>query len=177
MIEELPGPGQKFASEGVYLMRTAQQIQYQLSQMADQKASMLLAATFVIFTVTVSQIHNVENPAPILILGGSAFIAAFLAVMAVLPSVKTPPLPNGPANILFFGSFTQIPEAEYVDRLLAVIGDSKTIYEAFAHDIYQNGKVLAAKKYRYLGFAYRILLGGLILSFLAFLAPYTGLLG
>ena len=97
--------------------------------------------------------------------------------MAVLPSVKTPPLPDGPSNILFFGSFTQIPEAEYVDRLLAVIGNSKTIYEAFAHDIYQNGKVLAAKKYRYLGFAYRILLGGLILSFLAFLAPYTGLLG
>ena len=67
MIDDVPGPGQTFASEGVYLMRTAQQIQYQLSQMADQKASMLLAATFVIFTVTVSQIHNVENPAPILI--------------------------------------------------------------------------------------------------------------
>ena len=175
MIDGAPEQGPTFAPEGVYLMRTTQQIQYQLSQMADQKASMLLAATFVIFTVTISQFQNVENPAPMVILGGSAFIAAFLAVMAVLPSVKSPPLPEGPANMLFFGSFTQIPEAEYVDRLLTVAGSSRTVYEAFAHDIYQNGRVLASKKYRYLGFVYRILLGGLIVSFVAFLAPYAGL--
>ncbi len=174
MIDD-DGPGRTFASEGVYLMRTAQQIQYQLSQMADQKASMLLAATFVIFTVTVSQLHNVDNPAPILVLAASAFVAAFLAVLAVLPSVKTPPLPDGPSNILFFGSFTQISEAEYVERVLTLVGNSHDIYEAFARDIYQNGKVLAGKKYRYLGYAYRILLGGLVLSFLTFLAPYVGI--
>lgn len=173
--DEGPGSTRTFSPDGVHLLRTAAQIQYQLSQMADQKASMVLAATFVIFTVTVSQIQNVQNPAPMLILGASAFVAAFLAVLAVLPSVKTPPLPDGPANILFFGSFTQIPEAEYVERLLTVVEDSRTVYEAFARDIYQNGRVLAVKKYRYLGLAYRVLLGGLVLSFLAFLAPYVGL--
>jgi hypothetical protein len=55
-----------------------------------------------------------------------------------------------------------------------VVSDSRTVYEAFAHDIYQNGQVLAKKKYRFLAYAYRILLAGLVLSFLAFVAPYVG---
>jgi hypothetical protein len=172
-----PETAKTYASEGVYLLRTAQQIQYQLSQMADQKASMLLGATFVIFTITVSQIQNVAQPAPLLILGAAAFVSAFLAVIAVLPSTKAPPRADGPANVLFFGSFTQVPEAEYVEMLLDVVSDSRTVYEAFAHDIYQNGRVLARKKYRFLAYAYRILLGGLVMSFLTFIVGYFGLLG
>lgn len=161
-----------FAADGVHLLRTAQQVQYQLSQMADQKANMVLAATFVIFTVSISQIHNMARPLPLFILGGAAFAAAFLAILAVLPSVSTPPRPEGPANILFFGSFTQLPEQEFIDRLLGIIGEPKTVYEAFAHDIYQNGRVLAFKKYLYLGYAYRILLAGLVGSLFAFVTPY-----
>jgi hypothetical protein len=162
-----------YSPDGVHLLRTAQQIQYQLSQMADQKANMLLAAAFVIFTVTISQAHSGYRPLPLLVLGGAAFVAAFLAVMAVLPSVTAPPKSNGPANVLFFGSFTQVPEDEYVEMLTSIVTDHRTIYEAFAHDIYQNGRVLAQKKYRYLGYAYRILLLGLVGSLLTFLAPYV----
>jgi len=172
-MQDQPAPPRPtFATDGVHLLRTAQQVQYQLSQMADQKANMVLAATFVIFTVSISQIHNVARPLPLFILGGAAFAAAFLAILAVLPSVKTPPRPDGPANILFFGSFTQLPEEEFIERLMGVITDPKTIYEAFAHDIYQNGQVLAFKKYLYLGYAYRILLAGLTAALFAFVGPY-----
>ena len=175
MIDDGPAALNTYAPEGVYLLRTAQQIQYQLSQMADQKASMLLGATFVIFTITVSQIHNVSQPAALLVLGVSAFVSAVLAVLAVMPSTKAPPRADGPSNLLFFGSFTQVPEAEYVEMLLGVVSNSTTVYQAFAHDIYQNGQVLAKKKYRYLTYAYRILLAGLVLSFLTFVASYVGL--
>lgn len=158
--------------DGVHLLRTAMTVQYQLSQMADQKANMVLAATFVIFTITVSQVRNGGAVVvPLLILGAAAFMAATLAILAVLPSVKTPPRAGGPANVLFFGSFTQLTESEFVDMLTGVAADQRTIYETFAHDIYQNGRVLAFKKYRYLGYAYRILLAGLVASFLAFIIP------
>ena len=40
------------------MLRTAQQIQYQLSQMADQKASILMGATFVVFTISVGQARS-----------------------------------------------------------------------------------------------------------------------
>ena len=98
--------------------------------------------------------------------------------MAVLPSVKAPPRPDGPSNILFFGSFAQLPEKEYVARLVEIVGDSRTIYEAFAHDIYQNGRVLSTKKYKLLGYAYRVLLAGLIASLITYLGGWLwGALG
>ena len=158
-----------YTTDGVHILRTAQQIQYQLSQMADQKASMLLGITFVIFTLAVGQMRMAAPQPPLLILAAAAFGAALLAVLAVLPSVKAPPRPEGPANILFFGSFTQLPEDEFIRRLLEIVGDHKLIYETFAHDIYQNGTVLARKKYRLIGYAYRVLLVGLVASLMAFL--------
>jgi hypothetical protein len=159
-------------ADGVHLLRTTQQIQYQLSQMADQKASMLLGITFVIFTISVGQGRAGAAQLPVLILGAAAFLAALLTVMAVLPSVKTPPRPGAGDNILFFGSFTKMSEAEYVALLMSTIGDSQQLYEAFARDIYQNGKVLAGKKYKLLGYAYRVLLIGLVSSFVAFVTPH-----
>ena len=36
-----------------------------------------------------------------------------------------------------------------------------------------NGKVLAAKKYRLLGWAYRVLLFGLVASLIAYVGPYV----
>jgi hypothetical protein len=169
-------PGQQqprvFSTDAIHLLRTAQTIQYQLSQMADQKASMLLAITFVIFTISVGQARGAATPLAVLVLGSSAFIAAFVTVLAVLPAVKAPPRPNGPANILFFGSFTQETEDRYVEMLLDVCGDTRTTYEAMARDIYQNGSVLGKKKYRLLGYAYRVLLVGLVMSVIAFLGPF-----
>ena len=93
---------------------------------------------------------------------------ALLAVMAVLPSTKVPPRPNGPANLLFFGSFSQLEEDEFVALMLKTVEDHHSVFEAFAHDIYQNGRVLARKKYRLLGYAYRVLVVGMVCSFIAF---------
>ena len=173
--DEPPRPKLKgtFAPDAVHLLRTTQQIQYQLSQMADQKASLLMGATFVIFTITIGMVKQDGGaPLALLVLGASAFVAALLAVLAVLPSTKVPPKADGPANMLFFGSFTQLSEEEYVQMILDSVGNSDVVYAAFAHDIYQNGRVLARKKYRLLGYAYRILLGGLIFSFVLFVGHF-----
>ena len=62
-------------------------------------------------------------------------------------------------------------ERAHVERLLDVVSDNRTVYEAFAHDIYQNGRVLAVKKYKLIGYAYRVMLVGLSLSFIAFVMP------
>lgn len=170
MAEQFSETGPRvFSPDFIHLLRTTQQIQYQLSQMADQKANILMGTTFVIFTITMSQAKAGGGPAlALLILGAAAFLSALLAVMAVLPSTKVPPKPDGPANLLFFGSFSQLSEEEFVARLLKTVEDHHSVFEAFAHDIYQNGRVLARKKYRLLGYAYRVLVLGLIGSFIAF---------
>ena len=171
-------PRGQFSPDAVHLLRTAQLIQYQLSQMADQKASMLMGATFVIFSITVGQVKAGSSaPAALLILGGAAFLSALLAVGAVLPSTKVPPSPTGPANLLFFGSFTQLAEEDFVNLVLDTVTDSDAVYAAFAHDIYQNGRVLARKKYLLLGYGYRVMLAGLVLSFVAFALHLTAGIG
>lgn len=158
-----------YAPDFVHLLRTTQQIQYQLSQMADQKANLLMGTTFVIFTITLGQAKSGNGPTTaLLILGAAAFLSALLAVMAVLPSTKVPPRPDGPANLLFFGSFSQLTEDEFVARMLKTVQSHDAVFEAFAHDIYQNGRVLALKKYRLLGYAYKVLVVGLVGSAIAF---------
>ena len=151
----------------IHVMRTTQQIHLQLSQMADQKASILMAATFVIFTIAIGQAHGRLPPLPLTILGGFAFFSAILAMAAVLPAIGGGK-GAAPLNLLFFGSFTDLSEADYIARLREQVSSDGAVLEVMARDIYQNGKVLRRKKYRLLGWAYRVFLVGLVLSFAAF---------
>jgi hypothetical protein len=166
MAEEKKGDPRVYPPNAVHLTRTAVLAQMQLSAMADQKASILMGATFVIFTITVGHSAGGDAPLPLLILGGAAFLSAVFAVFAILPAVHY--RKRAPLNLMFFGSFTQLEEEEYIERLLAQLGSEDDIYRTMARDIYQNGTVLAHKKYRMLGWAYRIFLVGLTASLAAF---------
>lgn len=163
-------PGKKYPPNAVHVIRTAQQINVMLSQMADQKANILLAATFVIFTIAIGQVREMADPLPLLILGGGAFFSAIFAVLAVLPAwhFRT----GGKLNLLFFGSFSQLSEEEYLDRIMEQVEQDETAYRMMARDLYQNGVVLERKKYRLLGYAYRIFLAGLVASCAAFVIEY-----
>jgi hypothetical protein len=107
-----------------------------------------------------------------LILGAAAFFSAVLAVLAILPATHYRKLGTG--NLLFFGSFTQLSEEDFSTRLLDRLETDETIYRTMLHDLYQNGVVLERKKYKMLGYAYRVFLAGLTASFIAFLAQYLG---
>ncbi len=159
-----------YPSNAVHAVRTAQTIHVQLSQMADQKANMLLAATFLIFTVAIGQSRETAEPLPLLILGVGAFFSAVLSILAVMPAThfKT----GGRLNVLFFGSFEQMREDEYLERVLADIQSEEGFLTIMLRDLYQNGVVLARKKYRLLGYAYRTFLVGLCLSFITFVLSY-----
>ncbi len=171
MSDDQPGA---FAPDAVHLLRTAQQTQVALSQMADHKASILMGATFVVFTIAINSAKSGALGAPMLVLGGFSFMSAVLAVIAILPTVKSKP--GTSLNLLFFGSFTQLPEDEYLDRLMAQLDDGEAVYRTMARDLYQNGRVLKGKKYRFLGYAYRVFLTGLVVTLLTFVAEYGGLL-
>ncbi len=170
MAEEKQEAQPAYPANAVHLMRTTQLAQLQLSAMADHKASILMGATFVIFTISLSQARGAALPLPLLILGASAFFSAIFAVAAVLPSIRYNK--EAPQNLLFFGSFTRLGEEEYLDQLTERLKSEDSIYRTMARDIYQNGQVLAGKKYRFLGYAYWIFLAGLTASFIAFVVQY-----
>jgi Family of unknown function (DUF5706) len=165
------GPPRSFAPNAVHMIRTVQMIHVQLSAMADQKASILMGASFVIFTITINQAHGTLPPVPLLVLGGFAFLSAICAVMAIVPKTKVPE--GAPVDLLFFGSFVRMPVEDYVTQVVDVMADEETMLRAIAADVYGNGQVLYAKKYRYLELSYRLFLVGLIAAAAAFVAQYA----
>ena len=166
----------KYGSHAIYLVRTVTQTNLALSQMADQKASILMGATFVVFTIAVGQASRGQFSITLLILACSSFLSAICAVAAIMPSVKPPPRAPGSENILFFGVFTQMEEEEFADRILEQLRGEETVFRTMLRDIYQNGQVLQRKKYRYLGLAYRVFLLGLSLTLIAFIIEQSGVL-
>lgn len=165
----MPDETPAYSPNAVHLVRTAQQINLSLSQMADQKASILMGATFVVFTISIGQASRHGVNAAIMVLAIFSFISAMLAVFAILPSVSAKPGPSSNPNILFFGYFTTMGETEFADTVLEELKTDEAIYRAMLRDIYQNGQVLQRKKYRYLGYAYRTFLAGLVATVAALL--------
>jgi hypothetical protein len=162
--------GPKFPPNSIHAVRTAQQIHVALSQMADQKANMLLAATFLVFTIALGQARDSAEPLPLLILGIGSFFSAVLSILAVMPATRF--RTGGRLNVLFFGSFEQLSEEEFLERVMTELRSEEGFMTIMLRDLYQNGVVLARKKYRLLGYAYRTFLVGLCLSFTAFALSY-----
>jgi hypothetical protein len=160
-----PLPGVSHAN-AIHLLRTMQQHHVTLSAMADQKASIIIGVNSVVFALVVKEAAT--NPA-LLVLAASSGLAAVLCMLAVLPKLGGGNGPAAPPNLLFFGGFTQLSEADWIGWLDRTNADDHAIQVAMARDVYQLGQVLAQKKYKYLGWGYRVIIGGLIATFVVFL--------
>jgi len=175
----MPSPS-GYSNHAIHLVRTSQQINLMLSQMADTKASILMGATFLVFTIAVGQARNGALPWSLGVLALFAFVSAMCAVFAVLPSVSSPTsakLNDGKPNKLFFGYFTHMDEDAWTESILAELHADETVFRTMLHDIYQNGQVLQRKKYRYLAYAYRSFMAGLTLTVMTFAAEILTSLG
>ena len=158
-----------YSPHAIHLLRTAQINNLALSQMADQKASILMGATFVVFSLVVSRTLVGEPPLSLMVLGGFAVASSICAVAAVIPSTgpgRT--LPKKGVNRLFFGHYALMDEPEWSEGLLEEFTDDETLFRLALHDIHQHGAMLYRRKYRFLGWAYRLFVAGLALTVLAF---------
>lgn len=162
-------PKAAYAANSIHLVRTLQQITMQLSQMADQKASILMGATFVVFTVAIGQSSRTDMPFALSVLAFFAFISAVLAVTAVLPRVSPRSQIHAGTNLLFFGNFSRMEEEEFVDAIKTRLHADEDFIDIMLRDIHQNGTMLARRKYHYLALAYRVFVAGLTLTLAVFL--------
>ncbi len=162
----------EYSIHAIHLLRTTQNNTLALSQMADQKASILMGATFLVFSLTISRLLNGDMPFSLILLAGFSFLSSLFAVMAVMPAVGKP-RPEDPGlpsrhNKLFFGHFTSFDEEEWKLSLLEDLKSDETVFRAMMRDIYQNGQILQRRKYRFLGIAYRIFIFGLFMTLAVF---------
>lgn len=155
--------------QGVHLIRTAQVNTLALSQMADGKANILIGATFVVFSLVITQAFSDEIKWSVVCLAVTAFGSAICAVLAITPPTRAKTIAAEKFNPLFFGHFSLQDEASWADDLITRLHADEQIYRMMLRDLYQNGLVLHHRKYRYLALAYRLFLGGLGLTLAIFL--------
>ncbi|MEO0852295.1 MAG: Pycsar system effector family protein [Cyanobacteria bacterium J06648_11] len=153
----------------IYLLRTAQQHHVQLSAMADRKAGILIGSSFVVLAIVLTELQRGTLPLPLMIFALFTFVAAGLSVLAVIPRLGNCRAQENQFNTLFFGHFAHLSEGEYCDRMFNILKSEEQVYRAFIRDIYQMGKVLYEKKYRYLTYSYRTFMAGLCATLVAVL--------
>ena len=167
------GAAASYSPNAIHTLRTMQLSTLALSQMADQKASMLMGASFVVFSLAVGRTLAGEVAWPLAILALFAFLSALGAAIGVMPTMGRARDPAAPSNRIFFGHFWDRDEEEWTREVLAELHDDERVFRLMLHDVYQNGQVLRRRKYRYLGYAYRIFVTGLLVTLAAFVGELT----
>jgi hypothetical protein len=150
-----------------YLLRTTQQHHVQLSLMADQKASIMIAAASILLTFTFSNLDHETLSWGFRGLFGFSSISLGLAILAVTPRTAGAK-PSGQRNLLFFGDFADMTLDEYSESMDKVLRSDETIYQAIVADIHAIGMSLRTRKYRYLTMSYRWFLAGIIVAAVLF---------
>ena len=173
--ENTSGGEQALAPSAIHLLRTTTTVNLAHNQMADQKASMLMGAAFVVFTLTLAELGRGHMARPLVVLGAFAFVAAMLAVAVVMPAIRTGPAYEARPNPMFFGAIAGQPCDGYVETMLQQLASEEEIYRIMLCNVWQTSQVLAGKKYRLLSYAYRTFLAGLVLSGLLFLGELAGI--
>lgn len=155
--------------QSVHLIRTAQSNTLALSQMADGKANILIGATFVVFSLVVTQALSDEIKWSVICLAVTAFVSTICAVLAITPPMRAKAVAADQFNPLFFSHFSLLDEDQWTEQMLEKLRSDESLYRVMLRDLYQNGQVLHRRKYRFLALAYRMFLGGLALTLAVFL--------
>jgi hypothetical protein len=155
--------------QAVHMLRTAQINTVTLSQMADQKAQILMGASFVVFSLVITEAGARAISWSMLCLAATAFLSSICAVVAILPKPGPTTIDPDNFNPLFFGHFAMVDEEQWKREVLAALGSDDAVYRMMMRDLYQNGVVLRRRKYRFLHYAYSIFLIGLAATLLIYL--------
>lgn len=148
-----------------------------LSDMADNKANLLLTVNSIILSLIVTVLlktldKNTHLIIPTIILMTVVVVVMVLAILATIPKIPkgyfTPEeVEDKSVNLLFFGNFYKMPLDTYKESMFKVMDDNEFLYGMLTKDVYSQGVVLG-RKYLLLRYAYGTFMFGLIVSVLAF---------
>ena len=148
-----------------------------LSDMADNKAHIMISTNSIILSVILSILLRKleDNPhliIPTLILLVICVVTMVFSILATRPSVPSglftaDDIKAKRVNLLFFGNFYRMSMPDYEAGMLQMMEDRDFLYGSLIKDLYSQGVVLG-RKYRLLRVAYNVFMFGIIASVLAF---------
>jgi hypothetical protein len=149
-----------------YLLYGLQQQMTQLTGQADMKGSIIITASAIVISVSVTQFNVDELRWSLVTLVAFVLLALLSSIIAVFPKFKIHPepgdeLPHG-FNPFFFGHYSQISKARHREVMVSVLRNNSTTYRVMVEDIYDQGVYLLRNKYRFLRFSYACFLVGFV---------------
>lgn len=159
------------------MFRTTSHNHILLSEMADNKANILITINSIILSVVVSVLirkveENMDLVIPTIILVTVCLTTMVSAILATRPNVSSgrfsrEDIKNKRTNLLFFGNFHGMEIENYEWAMKEMMKDGDYLYGSLIKDIYYLGKVLG-RKYRYLRRSYNIFMYGFVVAILSF---------
>ncbi len=159
------------------MYRTTYRTHINLSQMADNKANIMLSINAIVISIAVPQLlPKFESYPhlfiPTIMLLATCVVAIVLATLATRPKITEgkftrEDIEKRKANLLFFGNFYDMKLEDFQWGMMEMIKDKDFLYSSMTKDIYFLGVVLA-KKYRYLSHCYAVFMYGMVITVIAF---------
>lgn len=149
-----------------------------LSDMADNKAHIMISINSIILSVVLSVLLRKLEDNEHLILPTVTLLLICLVTMVFSILATRPSVPPGrftpeevlekKPNLLFFGNFYRMSLRDYNDAMEKMMENRDYLYGSLIKDIYAQGIVLG-RKYRLLRIAYNVFMFGIIVSVLGFI--------
>lgn len=160
------------------LLRVTAGKDHLLSDMADNKAQILITVNSIIISAIISLVlRNLKEDQflilPSYILLCVSLITMILAILATRPSIPrgkfTPTdLAKKKVNLLFFGNYYRMKLGDYASGMKRILSDHEFLYDSLIKDVYTQGVVLG-RKYRLLRAAYNVFMFGMIAAIITFI--------
>lgn len=148
-----------------------------LSDMADNKAHIMITTTSIIISVLLSLLLRKLEDNPQLIIPTMLLLAVCVITMVFSILATRPNLPPGTftqedidtrkVNLLFFGNFYKMSFEQYDYGIKEMMNDREFLYGSLTKDVYSQGIVLG-RKYHLLRKGYNVFMYGIIASVIAF---------
>ena len=178
-------PKKPGSSRGVETMfRSVYGVQIALTGLADNKANMMISINGIIMSIIIASVAPKLDanpwllmPTTVLLLGN--LVSLVYAVMAARPRISRPAFdPSAPrrseGNLLFFGTFANMREDNYVLAMEQLMEDKTLVYQAMIRNIYGLGSVLY-RKFVLLQYAYTSFMVALVLGITSFIGVFAWL--
>ncbi len=159
------------------MFRTTSTNHLRLSEMADNKANIMITVNSIIISVLLTVLFRKLDTdprflIPTMLLLFTSLVTIIFSIFVTRPNVTSgifskEDIENKRANLLFFGNFYKMKIEDYEWGIQQVMKDPEFLYGSMTRDIYHLGVVLG-RKYKMLRIAYSFFMFGFIISVLSF---------
>lgn len=148
-----------------------------LSDMADNKAHIMITTTSIILSVLLSVLLRKLEDNPQLVIPTMILLTVCVVTMVFCILATRPTLPPGTftqqdidtkkVNLLFFGNYYRMSFDDFDQGMKKMMNDRDFLYGSLTRDVYSQGLVLG-RKYGLLRKGYSVFMYGIVISVVAF---------